>query len=224
MSTDFSLEEPNNQSQWDLVITPKRHLLYLPVKDLLHYRDLLWLFIRRDFVAFYKQTILGPLWFIIQPILTTLMMTLVFGNIAGLSTDGLPRVLFYLAGVTLWTYFADCLTKTATTFVDNVHLFGKVYFPRLITPLSSVISSMLKFFIQLAIFLGILLVKRQYHSSIDSIPAPRSHHLPCNDKPWDWTNFLGNDDEIPRLEVPPPVRSSIADVCHTSDIPGFNNP
>ena len=154
MSTDFSLEEPNNQSQWDLVITPKRHLLYLPVKDLLHYRDLLWLFIRRDFVAFYKQTILGPLWFIIQPILTTLMMTLVFGNIAGLSTDGLPRVLFYLAGVTLWTYFADCLTKTATTFVDNVHLFGKVYFPRLITPLSIVISSMLKFLIQLAIFLA----------------------------------------------------------------------
>ena len=152
-SREYPLEEKDESQPWDNIITPQRHLFDLPFNDLIHYRDLLWLFVRRDFVAFYKQTILGPLWFVIQPILTTLMMTLVFGNIAGLSTDGLPKILFYLTGVTLWTYFADCLTKTATTFVDNVQLFGKVYYPRLITPISIIISNLLKFGIQLAIFL-----------------------------------------------------------------------
>ncbi|MDB4438560.1 ABC transporter permease [bacterium] len=141
------------ESPWTLEITSRRGLLDVPVQDIVRYRDLLYLFVRRDFVAFYKQTILGPLWFLIQPILTTLMMTLVFGKIAGLSTDGLPKLLFYLAGITMWGYFSECLGKTATTFTANAHLFGKVYFPRLITPLASVISNLIKFTIQLALFL-----------------------------------------------------------------------
>ena len=145
--------DPQPDEPWTLEITPRRSLLDIPFHDLFYYRDLLFLFVKRDFVAFYKQTILGPLWFLIQPILTTLMMTLVFGNIAGLSTDGLPKVLFYLAGVTMWGYFSECLTKTATTFSDNAHLFGKVYFPRLITPLAIISSNLLKFAIQLALFL-----------------------------------------------------------------------
>ena len=150
-----STATPEKDLPWTLEITPRRGMLDLPISDLIHYRDLLYLFVKRDFVAFYKQTILGPLWFVIQPVLTTLMMTLVFGKIAGLSTDGLPMILFYLAGVTMWGYFSDCLTKTATTFTDNAQLFGKVYFPRLITPLSIVTSNLLKFGIQLAIFLAV---------------------------------------------------------------------
>lgn len=139
--------------EWTQEITPHRGLLNFPVKEIWDYRDLLYLFVKRDFVAFYKQTVLGPLWFIIQPVLTTLMFTLVFGNIAGLSTDGLPQILFYLAGVTIWSYFSECLTKTSTTFSDNANLFGKVYFPRLIAPLAVVASNLMKFGVQFIIFL-----------------------------------------------------------------------
>jgi lipopolysaccharide transport system permease protein len=112
------------------------------------------LFVRRDFVSQYKQTILGPLWFIIQPLLTTLTFTLIFGNIAKLSTDGLPKILFYLSGVTAWNYFADCLTKTSETFNANANIFGKVYFPRLAVPVSIVISNLIRFGIQLVLFFG----------------------------------------------------------------------
>lgn len=135
-------------------ITPKRGLFTVPVRELIHYRDLLFLFVRRDFVATYKQTVLGPLWFLIQPILTTVMMTFVFGRLAGLSTDGLPKVLFYLAGVTIWGYFAASLNKTATSFTSNAGLFGKVYFPRLITPMSVILSNLISFSIQMALFLA----------------------------------------------------------------------
>lgn len=118
---------------------------------------MLYLFVKRDFVAFYKQTILGPLWFIIQPVLTTLMFTLIFGRIAGLSTDGLPQILFYLAGVTVWGYFSECLTKTSTTFTDNAQLFGKVYFPRVIAPLAIIVSNLLRFGVQFGMFVAFLL-------------------------------------------------------------------
>ncbi|HPB83655.1 MAG TPA: ABC transporter permease, partial [Spirochaetota bacterium] len=116
------------------------------------YRDLLWLLVRRDFVAKYKQTILGPAWFIIQPLLMSLMFTVIFGRVANIPTDSLPPMLFYLCGMLAWQYFAQCLKTTSTTFVHNMHLFGKVYFPRLIVPLAVVISNMLAFFIQLITF------------------------------------------------------------------------
>lgn len=139
---------------WDIVITPKKSLFDLNLREVWRYRDLLSLFVRRDIVAQYKQTILGPLWYFIQPLLTTLMFTVVFSNIAGISTDGVPPMLFYLAGVTNWNYFAEVLNKTATTFKDNQNLFGKVYFPRLVVPLSIVISNLVKYGIQLLLFFG----------------------------------------------------------------------
>lgn len=142
--------ENNSQSQdWDLVIKGHTSLFDLKFKDLWNYRDLLLMFVKRDFVSFYKQTILGPLWFFIQPIFTTLVFTFVFGNLAGISSDGLPHQLFYLAGITSWQYFSDCLTKTSTVFKDNANIFGKVYFPRLIMPLSIVVSNLVRFGVQL---------------------------------------------------------------------------
>jgi len=138
--------------EWDLVIEPQSSLLQLNLKDVWRYRDLLWLLVKRDFVSFYKQTILGPLWFFIQPLFTTIIFTFIFGNLAGLSTDGLPQPLFYMAGITAWNYFADCLTKTSTVFRDNANIFGKVYFPRLIMPLSIVVSNLVRFGVQMLLF------------------------------------------------------------------------
>lgn len=138
--------------EWDLVIEPQSSLLQLNIKDVWRYRDLLWLLVKRDFVSFYKQTILGPLWFFIQPLFTTIIFTFIFGNLAGLSTDGLPQPLFYMAGITAWNYFADCLTKTSTVFRDNANIFGKVYFPRLIMPLSIVVSNLVRFGVQMLLF------------------------------------------------------------------------
>lgn len=139
---------PSTDEHWDLEITAKSKLLSLKLKDVWQYRDLLLLLVRRDFVSFYKQTILGPIWFFVQPIITTLTYTLVFSNLAGIPTDGVPAPLFYLAGITLWNYFADCLTKTSTVFKDNASIFGKVYFPRLIMPLSIVMSNLVRFGVQ----------------------------------------------------------------------------
>jgi len=142
----------NNKSDknenWSMIIKPKRHLFDINLKDIWRYRDLIKLFVRRDFVAKYKQTILGPLWFLIQPILTTLIFTVVFGNIAKIPTDGLPHILFYLSGIVGWTYFSTCLNSTSNTFVANAGIFGKVYFPRLTLPISIVISSIIQFLIQ----------------------------------------------------------------------------
>ena len=138
---------------WDLTIEPQSSLFALNLKDVWRYRDLLWLFVKRDFVSFYKQTILGPLWFFIQPLFTTITFTFIFGNLAGISTDGLPQPLFYMAGITAWNYFADCLTKTSTVFKDNANIFGKVYFPRLIMPLSIVASNLVRFIVQMLLFL-----------------------------------------------------------------------
>src|SRR6266513_4499578 len=148
---------PSATEEWDLIIKPKTGWLDLHLVDLWRYRDLTMLFVWRDFVAQYKQTILGPLWHIIQPLLTTIIFTIIFGKMAKLSTDDLPPLLFYMAGVTCWSYFADCVNRTSMTFISNAAIFGKVYFPRLSVPVSIVISSMIKFAIQLALFLAFLI-------------------------------------------------------------------
>lgn len=143
--------------EWTTIIKPKTGLLDIDFKELWRYRDLCSLFVKRNIITQYKQTILGPLWFFIQPILTTIMYMVVFGGIAGISTDGLPQPLFYLAGISLWQYFSTCLTGTSNTFVNNASIFGKVYFPRLIMPLSNVISNLVRFFIQFLLFILVYL-------------------------------------------------------------------
>jgi len=140
--------------KWDLIITPKRGWLDLHLKDIWIYRDLVFHFVKRDFVTFYKQTILGPLWYIIQPLLTTVVFSIVFGKIARISTEGVPRFLFYLSGTVAWGYFSDCVKETSDTFIKNAKIFGKVYFPRLTVPFSVVIISLVKFGIQFMLFLG----------------------------------------------------------------------
>jgi len=141
-------------TDWDLIITPRKKWYDLQLRDVWHYRDLIGMFVRRDFVSRYKQTILGPLWFLIQPLLTSVVFVVVFGNIANLPTDGLPQMLFYMSGNVLWNYFSGCLTGTSTTFTSNAHLFGKVYFPRLVTPISIIISNLITFAIQFFFFLS----------------------------------------------------------------------
>ncbi|MCW3102629.1 MAG: transporter [Bacteroidetes bacterium] len=144
-------EEKEN---WDLVIKPKQSMFSIDLKSLWRYRDLLMLFVRRDFVSVYKQTILGPIWFIIQPILTTLTYYIIFTFFGKMSTDGLPPILFYMSGIVLWNYFAECLMKTSETFTANANIFGKVYFPRLIVPLSIVVSNIIRFGIQLLLLIS----------------------------------------------------------------------
>jgi lipopolysaccharide transport system permease protein len=146
-----------DDDEWTMVIRPKRGWLDLRLRELWRARDLVLLFVRRDFVAGYKQTILGPIWALVQPLLTTVMFTLVFGRVARLSTDGLPPFLFYMAGTVVWSYFSACLTKTADTFGANAHIFGKVYFPRLTVPISILISNMVAFSIHFALFLAFVI-------------------------------------------------------------------
>lgn len=150
------MKENKEYEDWTLVIKGHSSLFDIKFNDLWRYRDLLLMFVKRDFVSFYKQTVLGPLWFFIQPIFTTLVFTFVFGNLAKISTDGLPQQLFYLSGITAWNYFSDCLTKTSTVFKDNAAIFGKVYFPRLIMPLSIVASNLVRFGVQLVLFLTMM--------------------------------------------------------------------
>ena len=145
------------EQEWTTEIRPKDKLLSVDFKEIWRYRDLMMLFVKRNIITQYKQTILGPLWYIIQPLMTTVMYMVVFGGIAKISTDGLPQPLFYLAGISFWQYFSDCLTKTSNTFVNNAGIFGKVYFPRLVTPLSDVISNLVRFGIQFALFLVVYL-------------------------------------------------------------------
>ena len=141
------------EEYWTTVIKPKEKLLSVDLGEVWKYRDLMLLFVKRNIITQYKQTILGPLWYLIQPLMTTVMYMVVFGGIAKISTDGLPQPLFYLAGISFWQYFADCLNKTSNTFVTNAGIFGKVYFPRLVTPLSDVISNLVRFGIQFGLFL-----------------------------------------------------------------------
>jgi lipopolysaccharide transport system permease protein len=151
-----TLAEKKACDRWTLIINPVATLHDLNLKGVWQYRYLIYLFVKRDFVARFKQTILGPLWFIIQPLLTTVMFTVVFGKIANIPTDGLPKILFYMTGIVSWTYFSSCLNATSTTFVSNASLFGKVYFPRLTIPLSVVISNLATFLIQFVLLLGFM--------------------------------------------------------------------
>jgi lipopolysaccharide transport system permease protein len=144
-------------NKWDTILTPKSSFFTFNLSSVWKYRDLLILLVRRDFVAFYKQTILGPIWFFIQPLFTTLTYFFIFSKVAALSTDGIPPILFYLTGIATWNYFSECLIKTSTVFRENANIFGKVYFPRLIMPLSIVASGLLKFAIQLLLLLLLLL-------------------------------------------------------------------
>jgi len=156
---------------WDLVIEPRSGVFDINFTDLWRYRDLLWLLVKRDFVSFYKQTILGPLWFFIQPFFTTVIYVFIFGSLAGLKTDGLPGPLFYMTNVVAWNYFSDCLLKTSTVFKDNANIFGKVYFPRLIMPLSIVVSNMVRFAVQLLLlFLTIAyyIIFKDYHLQLNA--------------------------------------------------------
>ena len=151
------MEDSINQ-KWTTVIKPKTSLLSLNLKDVWRYRDLIKMFVIRDFVTFYKQTILGPIWFIIQPLFTTGMFTLIFGSVAKIPTDGIPPMLFYITGVINWTYFSHCLTDTSDTFIANAGIFGKVYFPRLTVPISVIISNMIRYIIQYIVFIGVFCI------------------------------------------------------------------
>ncbi len=146
------------EKKWDIEIKPKDKLLSVDFKELWRYRDLCSLFVKRNIITQYKQTILGPIWFVVQPALTVIMYMIVFGGIAGIPTDGVPRPLFYLAGTCLWQYFSDCITKTSNTFVDNASIFGKVYFPRLVMPIANVISNLLRFGIQFGFFIIVYII------------------------------------------------------------------
>ncbi|MES2377383.1 MAG: ABC transporter permease [Bacteroidota bacterium] len=150
------MNEPDEEN-WDIELTPRNTLFSLGLKDVWLYRDLLVLLVRRDFVSFYKQTILGPIWFFVQPIITILIYNLVFNNLANIGTDTIPGPIFYLSGIILWNYFSDCLTKTSTVFRDNAALLGKVYFPRLIMPLSIVLSNLIRFIVQFILFVILII-------------------------------------------------------------------
>lgn len=147
-----------HQEHWDMVLGPKAGMFDINLKEIWHYRDLLMLFVKRDFVAQFKQTILGPIWHFVQPIFTTIIFLMVFGKIANIPTDGIePKFLFYMSGITIWNYFASCLNATSNTFVANAGIFGKVYFPRLVLPLSVVLSNIVKFGIQFLLLLAMIL-------------------------------------------------------------------
>ena len=154
LSQEEIVNKPVPDSEWTKTIRPASGWFEFRLTELWAYRDLILLFVRRDFVAIYKQTILGPLWYLIQPILTTIVFTVIFGKVAKIPTDGLPPIMFYLSGVVVWRYFADCLQKTSNTFVGNANIFGKVYFPRLAVPVSIVISNLISLGIQLLLLAG----------------------------------------------------------------------
>ena len=147
------LEEDNEP--WDLILEPNSKWYSLRLSQLFRFKDLLLLFVRRDFISVYKQTVLGPIWFFIQPIFTSIIFAIIFGTLADISTDGIPKILFYMCGITLWNYFSDTLLKTSDTFSANASIFGKVYFPRMIVPLSVVLSNLIKFSVQFLLFIVI---------------------------------------------------------------------
>lgn len=163
---NLTLEKEEN---WDFVIKPQSHLLDINFQDIWRYRDLLYMFVKRSIVTMYKQTVLGPLWFFIQPILTMLVYIVVFGGIAKISTDGMPQPLFYISGIIFWNFFATCLRGTSNTFRGNAGIFGKVYFPRLIMPLSTIVSNFIKFLIQ-SVMLIIVFVYYYFYTSANINP------------------------------------------------------
>ncbi|MBR6219310.1 MAG: ABC transporter permease [Clostridia bacterium] len=152
------MDNTNRGERWDMVIRPRKGWFDIDIKGLVHYRDLILLMFKRNFNLLYKQTILGPAWIVIQPLLTTVVFTVVFGNLAGLPTDGVPKFLFYMAGNVMWHFFSQCLLTTSNTFVNNSQLFGKVYFPRLVMPFSTVLTEMVNFAVQFVLFLVFLII------------------------------------------------------------------
>ncbi len=148
------MSDSQNQ-HWTETIGSNHSLFDLNLKEVWRYKDLVYMFVKRDFVSSFKQTILGPIWFFINPIFTTIVYIVIFGNIAKLSTDGAPKILFYLAGITLWNYFSSCLTATSSVFTSNAGIFGKVYFPRLVMPISIVLSNLMRFGVQMILFLAV---------------------------------------------------------------------
>ena len=165
--------QTTENENWTTIIKPRNKLFEVNLKEIWDYRDLMTLFVKRTITVQYKQTILGPLWWIIQPAMTVIMYMVVFGGIAGIPTDGIPQPLFYLGGVAMWQYFSDCLTKTSNTFVANSGIFGKVYFPRLIMPLSGIISNLVRFGIQLGLFVLVYI----YYLIIGQAPTPNWYLL-----------------------------------------------
>jgi lipopolysaccharide transport system permease protein len=157
----------NATTAWTTCIKPKNNWLDINIKELIHYRDLIKLFVYRDFVVYYKQTILGPLWFLIKPLITTIIYTLVFNKIARIPTDSVPPMLFYLTGTILWNYFSTCLNSTSNTFVQNAGIFGKVYFPRMAVPIATVISQLVQFGIQFLLFTAIWLFFKSQGAPIE---------------------------------------------------------
>ena len=166
------------EEHWDLVIKPKERLLAVDFKELWRYRDLLLLLVKKNIIVQYKQTVLGPLWYVLQPALTVAMYMVVFGGIAGIPTDGVPQPLFYLAGTCMWQYFADCLTKTSDTFVKNSGIFSKVYFPRLVMPIADVVSNLLRLGIQLGLFAIVYMVYAIFDPSCGAHLTPYALLLP----------------------------------------------
>ena len=167
------MSRTTENEKWTTIIKPRNKLFEVNLKEIWDYRDLLMLFVKRTITVQYKQTILGPLWWLIQPALTVVMYMVVFGGIAGIPTDGIPQPLFYLGGIALWHYFSDCLSNASNTFVSNAGIFGKVYFPRMIMPLASVISNLVRFGIQLGLFVIVYL----YYVIIGLAPTPNWYLL-----------------------------------------------
>ena len=165
-----------SDQHWESEIKSEDNLFSINLKEVWQYRDLLLMLVKRDYISFYKQTILGPIWFFVQPILTMIIYVILFGQIAKLSTDGTPQIAFYLSGITIWNYFSDSLTKTSSVFRDNAAIFGKVYFPRLIMPLSIVVSALMKFGIQFALFIAVVLyyslVAKAIHPNLWVLATP----------------------------------------------------
>lgn len=175
MQPNYYQTVKEEQHNWDSVIESKHSLLDVNLKEIWQYRDLLVLFVKRDFVTVYKQTILGPLWFFIQPLLTTITFTIIFGNIAQISTDGSPKLVFYMAGITLWNYFSSCLSNVSSTFNSNAGIFSKVYFPRLIMPITTVVSNLMKFGVQFLLFIGFVIyfsIKEQIQPNFYMVFTP----------------------------------------------------
>lgn len=213
----------DEQEKWDIVIKPRSGLFRLDLEEVWLYRDLLVMYIRRDIVTFYKQTVLGPLWFVIQPLLTTVMFMFVFGGIAGIPTDGLPQPLFYMAGLLCWNYFSECLSRCSDTFNANQNIFGKVYFPRLVVPLSIVISCMIKMGIQFGLFVLIYIYYFVQRIFVDGqriclVGSLAAAHV---GRSWFGVRIIDIllDDQIPRLAFLDYFRGAVVDVCHSGYLP-----
>jgi lipopolysaccharide transport system permease protein len=183
MNNDEKTQEAEN---WSLIITPKRRLFEIPIRELIRYRDLIFLFVKRDFVIQYKQTIFGPIWYLVNPILSTIMYSFVFGRLANIGTDGIPHTLFYYSGTMLWTYFTACFTDCSNVFLTNANLFGKVYFPRLVLPINYVFTNGLKILIQFALLIGIM-----FFYIINNAPITPTWHLAFFPVIFIWIAAIG---------------------------------